>query len=315
MPAPTPSSAPAHGWLIIDKPLGLTSAQVVAQLKRALRQAGWPRGFKIGHGGTLDPLATGVLPIAIGEATKLTGRMLEADKGYAFTVAFGSATATDDVEGAVTATSPHRPTVADIEAVLPQFLGPIDQQPPAYSALKVEGQRAYALARAGETVTLAPRRVTIHALALLDASEDAASFTVSCSKGTYVRALARDLALALGTVGHVSQLRRTKAGAFGLDQAISLDKAVTLCQSHALEQALVPLTAALDDIPVWSVTPDEAARMKTGQPVHRDRAVSGAPDAPGLHLAMAGPVPIALVDVAAVSGALYEVRVVRGLNC
>src|SRR5688500_11352177 len=155
-----------HGWIILDKPLGLSSAQGVAAIKRLGREAGWGK-LKIGHGGTLDPLATGVLPIALGEATKLTGRLLDATKGYRFTVAFGTATATDDAEGEVVATSDVRPTRADIEAALGAFTGPIVQIPPAYSALKVDGQRAYALARAGETVELAPRDVTIFSLALL----------------------------------------------------------------------------------------------------------------------------------------------------
>lgn len=291
-----------HGWLIIDKPLGLTSAQVVGAVKRILRQAGYPK-VKIGHGGTLDPLATGVLPIALGEATKLAGRMLEATKGYSFTVAFGTATTTDDAEGEVSIVSPHRPSRAEIEAALPLFTGPISQVPPIYSALKVGGERAYALARAGQDVVLASRDVTVHELRLTDTDANSATLDVTCSKGTYVRSLACDIAKALGTVGHVSMLRRTKAGPFALDQAISLDNLEAFGQERALEQALLPLTAGLDDIPVLPVEPEQAASLRQG------KQLAGRPDITGLHLATAGSVPVALVDVSA-----DGVRVVRGFN-
>ncbi len=291
-----------HGWIILDKPLGLSSAQGVAAIKRLGREAGWGK-VKVGHGGTLDPLATGVLPIALGEATKLSGRLLDATKGYRFAVSFGTATATDDAEGAVVATSDVRPDRAAIVAALPAFTGPITQTPPAYSALKIDGERAYALARAGETVELAARELTIHSLALVDCDENGATLDALVSKGTYIRSLARDLALALGTVGHVSMLRRTKAGPFGEDQAISLDKLNALGHSRALEQALLPLTAGLDDIPVLAVEPAQAAMLRQG------RLLDGRPDSHGLHLATAGSVPVALVDVSA-----DGVRVVRGFN-
>ena len=258
--------------------------------------------MKIGHGGTLDPLATGVLPIALGEATKLAGRMLDATKGYVFTVAWGSATATDDAEGAIVATSAVRPSSAAVEAALPAFRGPIVQTPPAYSALKVDGERAYKLARAGETVVLAERHLTIFALDLLDARAGAADFDVTCSKGTYVRSLARDLALTLGTVGHVAALRRTRAGPFTLTQAISLDKLAALLQSGD-EQVTLPLTAGLDDIPALPVTPEDAALLKQG------RTLPGHPASHGLYLATDGTVPVALVDVTSAA-----IRVVRGLN-
>ncbi|WP_374597188.1 tRNA pseudouridine(55) synthase TruB [Sphingosinicella sp.] len=291
-----------NGWIILDKPLGLTSAQGVAAIKRLWRQAGFPKP-KIGHGGTLDPLATGVLPIALGEATKLTGRMLNGDKAYAFTVRFGAATETEDAEGAVVATSDVRPSRAAIEAVLPRFTGPIEQRPPAYSALKVDGERAYARARAGETVVLPPRAVTIHALDLLEADGDTATFSVSCSKGTYVRSLARDIAEALGTVGHVVMLRRTKAGPFGLEGAISLDKLGELAMEQRLIAALLPLTAGLDDIPALAVNPGEAARLKSGQ------TLAGRPEPDGLVVAMLDAVPVALARVEA-----GTVRVERGFN-
>ena len=290
-----------YGWIVLDKPLGLSSAGGVAAVKRILRTAGYPK-TKIGHGGTLDPLATGVLPIALGEATKLAGRMLDATKEYAFTVAWGTATATDDAEGAVVAESPVRPDAAGIRAMLPRFTGAITQTPPAYSALKIDGERAYKLARAGEAVVLAERHLTIHALDLLDARPDAADFAVTCSKGTYVRSLARDLALALGTVGHVAALRRTRAGPFTLDEAISLDKLAALLQSGD-EQAILPLTAGLDDIPALPVTPEDATLLRSG------RTLPGHPASHGLYLATDGPVPVALVEVSSTA-----IRVVRGFN-
>lgn len=291
-----------HGWIILDKPLGLSSAQGVAAVKRLLRAAGHARP-KIGHGGTLDPLATGVLPIALGEATKLAGRMLDARKGYEFTVAWGAATSTDDGEGEVVATSDVRPDRAAIEAVLGRFTGPSRQTPPAYSALKVDGKRAYALARAGETVTLAERAVTIEALSLSAATPDSATFRALVSKGTYIRSLARDMALALGTVGHVSMLRRTRAGPFGLDAAISLDNLAALVQERGPEQVILPLMAGLDDIPALSIDPDQAAALRQG------RKLTGHPAPPGTYLACHGSVPVALVEVG-----LDMVRVVRGFN-
>ena len=291
-----------NGWLIVDKPLGLTSAQVVGAVKRILRNGGYPK-TKIGHGGTLDPLATGVLPIALGEATKLAGRMLDAAKGYSFTVRFGTATTTDDAEGAAVETCDVRPSRTEIEHRLPAFTGPITQIPPIYSALKIDGRRAYALARAGEAVELAERHVTIHVLTLAAHDAGSATLDVTCSKGTYVRSLARDLARALGTVGHVSMLRRTKAGPFALVDSIALDKLAALGQERALEQALLPLTAGLDDIPVLPVEPDQAAALRRGQ------RLAGRPDITGLYLATAGSVPVALVDVSAAG-----VTVVRGFN-
>lgn len=296
-----------HGWLILDKPLGLSSSQAVGAVKRILRQGGYPK-VKIGHGGTLDPLATGVLPIALGEATKLTGRMLDADKAYAFTIGFGIETDMLDAEGVEIARSDVRPTRAAVEAVLPSFRGPIDQMPPAYSALKVDGERAYKRARAGETVELASRRVVIHDLEIVGGSEcgeglEAITLAARVSKGTYIRSLARDIAHALGTRGHVTMLRRTKAGPFTLDQAISLDKLEELGQGRALEQALLPLTAGLDDIPALSVTADQARLLRQGQKLIGSAATDG------LHLATEGPVPVALVEVSD-----REVRVVRGFN-
>jgi tRNA pseudouridine55 synthase len=305
---------PLHGWLILDKPLGLTSAQVVAACKRLLRPY-IDKYFKIGHGGTLDPLATGVLPIAMGEATKLSGYTLNADKGYDFTICFGTATSTQDAEGEVIASSDVRPTLAQIEAVLPRFIGPIDQVPPAYSALKVDGKRAYARARAGEVVVMESRRITVHNLTLQphapslpypDPSpegEGLVSLSLRCSKGTYVRSLARDIALSLGTVGYVSMLKRTKAGPFGLAQAISLDSFGQICARGDPSVALLPITAGLDDIPALAVSPDQAVALRQG------RRFSGFPDHPGPMFAQCEGQPIALVTI--VGG---EVQVLRGLN-
>ena len=291
-----------HGWIIIDKPLGLGSTNVVGWVKRALREAGEPK-MRVGHGGTLDPLATGVLPIAIGEATKLAGHMLGATKGYDFTIAFGTQTDTLDLEGAVVASSEHRPARAEIESVLPRFTGPIDQVPPKYSALKVDGQRAYTLARAGEEFELMTRAVTIHALTLIAADENSATFSATVSKGTYIRSLARDIALALGTVGHVTMLRRTRAGPFTLDQAISLDFLDEAAKARALTRTVLPLTAGLDDIPALPVTPDDAALLRVGQ------RLAGNPAQSGLYLATQADRPVALVEVAA-----GDVKVVRGFN-
>lgn len=190
-----------HGWLVIDKPVGIGSTEVVSAVKRSLRDGGYAKA-KVGHGGTLDPLASGVLPVAIGEATKLAGRLLDGDKVYRFSIRFGEETDTLDAEGAVVATSEVLPSPGQVEAALARFTGAIDQVPPAYSALKVDGKRAYALARAGEEVALATRAVTVHALRLLAADAASATLEAHVSKGTYIRSLARDIALALGTVGH-----------------------------------------------------------------------------------------------------------------
>jgi len=303
---------PLHGWIILDKPLGLSSAGGVAAVKRILRQAGYPK-VKIGHGGTLDPLATGVLPIALGEATKLAGRMLDSDKIYAFTVAFGTQTSTLDTEGEIVASAPL-PTRDAVWAAMSRFRGEIDQAPPAYSAIKVDGKRAYALARAGETVDLPSRRVTIfdlystNRLGGTDRSGDEllafAELRTAVSKGTYVRSLARDIAVAAGSVGHVTALRRTKAGPFTLQDAITLDNLAALVQGGALEQALMPLTAGLDDIPALAVDPDQAAALQQG------RRLTGHPAAPGTYLACHGSVPVALVEVTSQE----EVVVLRGFN-
>ncbi|MET0375331.1 MAG: tRNA pseudouridine(55) synthase TruB, partial [Rhizorhabdus sp.] len=232
-----------HGWIIIDKPLGPGSTDMVSAVKRALKAGGYGK-YKVGHGGTLDPLATGVLPVALGEATKLSGRMLDADKAYDFTIGFGIETDTLDAEGKAVSTSDVRPTLAAITAILARFTGPIEQVPPAYSALKIDGERAYDRARAGETFEIKTRPVTIHRLVVqtpADSGEGNAlpeiTLSATVSKGTYIRSLARDMALALGTVGHVTMLRRTKAGPFTLEPAILLDKLDELAKARRLETA------------------------------------------------------------------------------
>jgi tRNA pseudouridine55 synthase len=318
-----------HGWIILDKPVGLGSTTAVSAVKRILRQGGEPK-TKVGHGGTLDPLASGVLPIALGEATKLAGRMLDATKDYEFTIQFGTETDTLDAEGKVIVTSDVRPTLEQVREVLPRFTGEIEQVPPAYSALKIDGKAAYLRARAGEDVEMKPRRATIHDLKLLAGTgrwqpqaeggaaqplhppprgppprsgEDQISLSATVSKGTYIRSLARDIALALGTVGHVSYLRRTRAGPFSIETAISLDFLEEAAKARALTRTVLPLTAALDDIPALPVTPGQAQLLRHGQ------RLAGFPAQPGLQLATSEETPVALVEATA-----DGLRVVRGFN-
>lgn len=293
-----------NGWIILDKPRGLGSTQAVGAVKRVLREGGYAKA-KVGHGGTLDPLAEGVLPIALGEATKLAGRMLDASKIYEFTIAFGVETDTLDTEGESVATSDVRPSLPQIEAILPDFTGPIDQVPPAYSALKVDGKRAYDLARAGEPVELETRAVTIHSLTIADGphARDEITLTAHVSKGTYIRSLARDIAHALGTCGHVTYLRRIKAGPFTEAVAISLDKLNEIANGAQLSDLLLPLEAGLDDIPALSLSQTDAQAVRQG------RVLSGLPQSSGLYFAKLGNVPVALVEI--IDG---TAKVVRGFN-
>ena len=340
-----------HGWLILDKPVGLGSTQAVGAVKRNLREAGYGK-VKVGHGGTLDPLASGVLPIALGEATKLAGRLLDSDKVYEFTVAFGAETDTLDLEGKVVAESEVRPTLAEIEAILPRFTGAIEQVPPAYSALRVDGARAYDLARAGEEVVLKSRQVTVHALHISSplvgedseacspgelaqlgegaavapglapsptpASEqarkpayplpqgerrDTITLVAHVSKGTYIRSLARDIARALGTVGHVTYLRRTRAGPFGLDTAISLDMLNEIGKGARLENSLLPLEAGLDGIPALDLGPEQA------RAVHQGRVLTGLAFQDGVCWARSGGKPLALLQIEG-----GNATVLRGFN-
>ncbi len=317
-----------NGWIILDKPLGLGSTQAVGAVKRVCREAGLGK-VKVGHGGTLDPLASGVLPIALGEATKLCGRMLDASKIYDFTINFGTETAGLDAEGDVVATSEVRPTLAEVVAVLPGFTGPIEQVPPAYSAIKIDGQRAYNLARKGEVLEMKARSVTVHSLrhpgldpgsrfpALHSGTPDqvrgdedgkerldAITLTAHVSKGTYIRSLARDIAHAVGTVGHVTMLRRTRAGPFALEQAISLDKLNAFGQGAAQSEVILPLEAGLVDIPALNLSPEAAGAIRQG------RVWTGVATDDGLYWGRDDDNrPIALIE--ALAGTL---KVVRGFN-
>jgi tRNA pseudouridine55 synthase len=253
-----------NGWLVLDKPAGMTSTQAVAAVRRLFEAQ------KAGHAGTLDPLATGILPIALGEATKTVPYAVEGRKHYAFTVRWGAATDTDDAEGRVVATAEARPTPEEIEALLPGFTGEIMQVPPAFSAVKIDGERAYDLARSGEAVALEARPVHIEALAL-DAcpDRDTAVLVAQCGKGTYVRSLARDLGRALGCLGHVVALRRTRVGCFAEEHAVALEalRAAAEEGEAALQRLLHPVEAVLDDLAALVVGHDDAARLARGQPV------------------------------------------------
>ncbi|SMH55548.1 tRNA pseudouridine(55) synthase TruB [Azospirillum agricola] len=303
---------PIHGWIVLDKPEGMGSTQALSKVRRLLN------ADKGGHGGTLDPLASGILPIALGEATKTVSYAMDGAKTYRFGVRWGERTTTDDREGPVVERSDVRPSDEAIRAALPAFLGDIDQVPPQFSAIKIDGERAYDIAREGGTVELATRRVRIDRFDLVERpDDDHALFEVDCGKGTYVRSLARDLAVALGTVGHVHLLRRLRVGPFTLDGAISLDELATLEQGAAVERLLLPIETALDDIPALALTEAEAHRLRHGQTValltRQDRerleALRGAAAGDGTVIALFGGKPVAL---ARVEGA--EVRPVRVLN-
>ncbi len=257
---------PVHGWLVLDKPYDMTSTAALGTVKRLFNAA------KAGHGGTLDPLATGVLPIAFGEATKTVQYVMEGEKAYRFTVRWGEERDTDDAEGEVTATSDRRPTREEIEAVIPGFVGEISQLPPKFSAIKVRGERAYDLARDGEEVELKPRIVLIHDLRLVDMPDaDTAVFEAETGKGAYVRALARDMGRELGCLGHIAALTRTRVGPFRMEDAISLEKLEELRHKdagrEALREVLLPVETALDDIPALAVDRNQATRIVRGQQV------------------------------------------------
>jgi tRNA pseudouridine55 synthase len=275
--APLPESKPAqgaqqkkirrdvHGWIVLDKPVGMTSTHAVAVIKHLYAAK------RVGHAGTLDPLASGCLPIALGEATKTVPFVVDSRKMYQFTIRWGEERDTDDAEGRVAAVSESRPSAAAIQALLPRFTGTIEQVPPRFSAVKIAGERAYDLARDGETVELAPRTVTVHRLELVDQPDpDHAVLTAECGKGTYVRSLARDLGRALGALGHVSALRRNRVGPFGESDMIPLEQIESLCHRAAageghLADTLLPIETALDDIPALAVSPADAARLARGQ--------------------------------------------------
>ncbi len=298
-----------HGWLVIDKPAGITSARVVARVRAALDAQ------KAGHSGTLDPLATGILPIALGEATKTAAYVVDGAKSYRFTVRWGEARDTDDADGAVTGVSDRRPSEHDIRAVLPAFVGQITQVPPAYSAVKVGGRRAFALARSNQEVVIAPRTVNVEAFTLIEIVDpDRAVFEVRCGKGTYMRSLARDVARRLGTVGHIEMLRRTAVGPFDESQAISLDYLESVGHSAPLSGHLLAVETALDGIPALALNAVQADHLRHGRPVRvqgggRSFVTIGDLDEGEVLCAMADGRPVAL---ARLEGG--EIRPMRVLN-
>lgn len=259
--AKLPPKKPLHGWINLNKPQGMTSTQALGAVKRILRP------LKAGHGGTLDPLATGVLPIALGEATKTVNNCQDNQKGYRFTIKWGQATDTDDSEGEIIATSDVIPSIDDIQSALPAFIGEVEQVPPKYSAIKINGERAYDLARDGQEVEIPTRIVDIDTLELMETTADTAMLSVTCGKGTYVRAIARDLALKLGTYGHIIQLERTFVGSFSLQNAISLDILEKDVHKGDLNEAILPLETVLDDILALPLTERDAQTIRHGQQV------------------------------------------------
>jgi tRNA pseudouridine55 synthase len=273
-PAQRPRKRDIHGWLVLDKPVGMNSTHAVAIAKRAFRAR------KAGHAGTLDPLASGLLPIAFGEATKTVPYVMDGRKAYRFTVRWGIETDTDDSEGKAIATSDLRPVHDAIEAILPGFMGEVMQTPPIYSALKINGERAYDLARDGESVTLPPRAVEIHALRLIEARLDEAEFEAECGKGTYVRALARDFGRKLGCLGHIIALRRTRVGSFleANSYPASLLETAIANGEDAGDDLLQPVAAALGALTAVPVSGHDAVRLRNGQPVlmrGRDAPITG----------------------------------------
>jgi tRNA pseudouridine55 synthase len=263
-----------HGWVVLDKPVGMSSTHAVSVVKRLFQAK------RAGHAGTLDPLASGVLPIALGEATKTVPFVIEGRKVYRFTVRWGEERDTDDAEGRITASAPDRPSAAAVAALLPRFVGQIAQVPPRFSAVKIDGERAYDLARDGEAVDIAPRQVEIHHLELTETPDpDHATLLAECGKGTYVRALARDMGRALGCLGHVVGLRRTAVGPFGEDVAVSLDALQRLRSGEAIERAaLLPVEAGVGALPALQVSSSDAGRLARGQAVllrGRDAPVMG----------------------------------------
>ena len=294
---------PINGWLILDKPLGITSTHALARVKRLFDAQ------KAGHAGTLDPLATGILPIAFGEATKTVSFAVDGAKSYAFAVRWGVETTTDDKEGAVTQSSDTRPTEGDIRALLPRFIGEIMQTPPAFSAVKIDGERAYDLARDGEAVVLAPRPIQIDDLRLMNMpNADTAVFEADCGKGTYVRAIARDMGRAFGCYGHVIELRRTRVGPFEEGDAWGLDELAEEAEAGRLfdtDGPLLPVEMPLRGLPELMVTPSDAGKLVRGMAVlirGRD-----APVLSGLMYATCQGRIVALGEVE--KGALHPIRV------
>jgi len=289
---------PLHGWFILDKPLGMTSTQAVGKIRWIFNAA------KAGHAGTLDPMATGILPIAMGEATKVVSAAMDGEKTYRFTIHWGEERDTDDAEGHIVAESQDRPTPDQIKDTLPLFTGLTQQVPPAYSAIKIAGTRAYDLARGGDAPKLKARLIMIHELTLLTCPDtDHAVFEMVCGKGAYVRGLARDLGRHLGCLGHVSQLRRVRVGPFDESVAFLLDKLENMGHKEALDDLLLPIEAALADIPAVPVTGPEADRLRFGQAIWVPHSAEGA-----VYATTDGR-PVALAKICA-----GEVRPVRVFN-
>lgn len=266
---PNPSSSDCHGWIVLDKPVGISSAKAVAIVRKAFK------GMKTGHAGTLDPLASGVLPIALGEATKTISYVMTAQKSYEFSLVWGAETQTDDTEGEVTQRSDIRPSEADILAALPAFTGLIQQIPPDYSAVKVAGQRAYAVARNADKnnqegsakLALAARDIQIDSFDLLSCDAESARFHVVCGKGSYIRSLARDLGRALGTAAHVTALRRLSVGKFSVADAISLDLLDKVGHCASAYSYITSILTVLDDIPAVALNEVQARKLRFGQVV------------------------------------------------
>ena len=271
MSAPKKHRLDINGWIVLDKPVGMTSTHAVSAVRRLLNAK------KAGHAGTLDPLASGILPLAFGEATKTVPYVVDGEKAYRFTVRWGIETDTDDTEGRPVGTSDKRPTAEEIAAVLPRFIGLIEQVPPKYSAIKVDGERAYDLARDGEEVELKARPVEIHELRLVARTEEDAVFEAECGKGTYVRAIARDMGRALGCLGHVTSLRRTRVGPFSEVDSVPYAE---LEPEGAVQAALLGVEAGLTELPCIVLSRDQAARIRRGQSVilrGRDAPAEGGP--------------------------------------
>ena len=297
MSAPRSTRVPVDGWLILDKPVGMTSTQAVSRLKRVFNAK------KAGHAGTLDPLASGILPVAFGEATKTVPFVQDGEKAYRFTVKWGVETDTDDTEGQPVRESAARPTREAVLAALPKFTGEIMQVPPAFSAIKVDGERAYDLARDGEKVELAARRIEIHALELMSFSAEEAVLEARCGKGTYVRAIARDLGRELGCLGHVTALRRTRVGPFYEADAVPLQALLDAPESAF--EAMLSVEAGLAELDCIVVDRNAAARLRRGQSIilrGRDAPAEGAEA-----YAACGGVPVAFGMVQ--SGELVPSRV------
>jgi len=288
-----------NGWLNIYKPKGITSNQVIGKIKRIMHPS------KIGHAGTLDPEAFGILPIALGEATKTIQFTQDKKKTYVFEISWGEERNTDDVEGEITQSSDERPSKEDIIKIIPNFIGEIEQVPPKFSAIKIDGKRAYKLSRDGEDVEISSRKVNIYKLELLETTKNTAKFEMECGKGTYVRSVGRDMGRILGCFGYISSLERTKVGIFDKNSAILLDKLEEKVLSSGLDQLVLPVATVLDDISELALTDSEIQRIKHGQTITNDKNfVEGS-----TVLSYAGKTPLALLKAEGT-----ELKIMRQFN-